>query len=108
MDHLLNSSPGLADWLATWGYPGVFMCVFMGNLGMPLPEETVLLAAGFLAGRHVLELWTLYAVGIASAVIGDCSGFLVGRNGGQRLFERLAGNFDFIRLRYDHLKTFFR
>lgn len=107
MDRLLTSA-GMADWLSTWGYLGVFICLFMGNLGIPLPEETVLLVAGFLAGRHVLELWTLYAVGIASAVTGDCSGFLLGRTGGQRLFERLGRKFQFIRRRYDHLKTFFR
>jgi membrane protein DedA with SNARE-associated domain len=107
MDSLLSSA-GVAEWLSTWGYLGVFACVFMGNLGISLPEETILLVAGFLAGRHVLELRTLYAVGIVSAVTGDCSGFLLGRTGGRRLFERLGQKFQFVRRRYDHVQTFFR
>jgi membrane protein DedA with SNARE-associated domain len=86
--HNLLSPSGMADWLSTWGYLGLFICVFIGNLGIPVPEETVLLTAGFLAGRNSLDLRTLYAVGIASAVTGDCAGFLFGRTGGQRLFER--------------------
>jgi membrane protein DedA with SNARE-associated domain len=94
MPHLTSPSE-LSDWLSTWGYLGVFICVFMGNLGIPVPEETVLLAAGFLAGRGDLSLGPLYLVGIGSAVTGDCFGFLFGRTGGQRVFERLAQRFAF-------------
>jgi membrane protein DedA with SNARE-associated domain len=97
----------MTDWLSAWGYLGVFIFVFVGNLGVPVPEETVLIVAGFLAGRGDLELRTLYAVGIASAVVGDCCGFAFGRFGGQRLFERLAQRFHFVRERYIHLQEFF-
>ena len=98
----------MTDWLATWGYLGVFGLVFIGNIGIPVPEETVLLVAGFMAGRGELELRTLYLVGILSAVSGDCFGFGWGRIGGQRLFERLAQRFRFVRVRYDRLQEFFK
>lgn len=107
MHHVINPSE-LAGWLATWGYLGVFAFVFIGNLGIPVPEETVLLVAGFVAGRGDLDLRTLYAVSIASAVTGDCCGFLLGRTGGQRLLERLANRFRFVRGRYDRLRNFFK
>jgi membrane protein DedA with SNARE-associated domain len=107
MPHVPNPSD-LSAWLSTWGYLGVFICVFVGNLGIPVPEETVLLAAGFLAGRGDLSLEPLYLVGIGSAVTGDCCGFLFGRTGGQRLFERLAQRFVFVRTRYERLQTFFK
>ncbi|SRR5579884_1670527 len=106
MPHLPNPSE-LSDWLATWGYVGVFICVFIGNLGIPVPEETVLLAAGFLAGRGDLALEPLYLVGIGSAVTGDCCGFFFGRTGGQRLFQRLSERFAFVRSRYQRLQVFF-
>jgi membrane protein DedA with SNARE-associated domain len=98
----------MTDWLATWGYLGVFGLVFIGNIGIPVPEETVLLVAGFMAGRGELELRTLYLVGILSAVSGDCFGFGWGRIGGQRLFERLAQRCRFVRVRYDRLQEFFK
>jgi membrane protein DedA with SNARE-associated domain len=107
MHHIISPS-AMADYLSTWGYLGVFIFIFLGNLGIPVPEETVLLVAGFLAGRNDLDLRTLYAVGIVSAVSGDCCGFLFGRTGGQRLFERLAQRFKFIRHRYDRLQVFFK
>jgi membrane protein DedA with SNARE-associated domain len=107
MHHTVNPDL-LVDWLGNWGYWGVFIFVFIGNLGVPVPEETVLLVAGFLAGRGDLDLPTLYAVGIGSAVAGDCFGFLIGRTGGQRLLEALANRFTFIRPRYYRLCDFFR
>jgi membrane protein DedA with SNARE-associated domain len=107
MPHVPNPAD-LSNWLSTWGYLGVFICVFIGNLGIPVPEETVLLAAGFLAGRGDLSLEPLYLVGIGRAVTGDCCGFLFGRTSGQRLFERLSQRFAFVRTRYERLQTFFK
>jgi membrane protein DedA with SNARE-associated domain len=97
----------IIKWLDTWGYLGIFACVFVGNLGIPVPEETVMLVAGFLAGREILNLEAVYAVVFVSAVVGDCCGFLFGRTGGQRVMARLADRFAFVRSRYDRLQTFF-
>jgi membrane protein DedA with SNARE-associated domain len=101
------SLAAITAWLASWGYLGLFACTFMGNLGLPVPEETVLLAAGFLAGRDILELKTVYFIGIASAVIGDCLGYTAGRTGGQRFFEWLGRHFAFVRGRYTQIHEFF-
>lgn len=98
----------MADWLANWGYWGLFICVFVGNLGIPMPEETVLLAAGFLAGRNILDLKTLYVVAIVSAVTGDCMGYLFGRTGGSRLLAWLARTFPFLGPGQERLETFFQ
>ncbi|HUY19097.1 MAG TPA: DedA family protein [Candidatus Binataceae bacterium] len=101
-------SPALiTDMLVNWGYLGIFLCVFVGNLGLPVPEETVVLAAGFLAGQEILELRTVYLVVVLSAITGDSCGYLLGRTGGQRLIERLAGRFEFVRIRYERIQSFF-
>jgi membrane protein DedA with SNARE-associated domain len=105
MHHI--SPAQVTNWIDAWGYLGVFLFVFAGNVGIPVPEETVLLVAGFIAGRNGLDLRTLYLVGIASAVTGDCCGFAFGRTGGQRLIERLSRRFKFVRERYAHLQQFF-
>jgi membrane protein DedA with SNARE-associated domain len=106
MHHISNPAE-LSDLLAAWGYLGIFGFVFLGNLGVPVPEETVLIAGGFLAAHGLLDLEWVYAVAIASAVVGDCCGFAVGRTGGQHLLERLAGRFEFVRNRIERLRTFF-
>ncbi len=103
----LFSPEHITDIVANWGYVGIFICVFIGNLGVPVPEETVILAAGFLAGQDVLELKRVYAVAVMSAIAGDSVGFVLGRIGGQRLLRRLARSFAFARQRYDRLQLFF-
>ena len=107
MHHILSPS-GMTAWLSNWGYLGIIVCVFIGSLGIPIPEELVLLVAGVLAGQKDLNLSTLYLVAILSAVTGDSCGFLAGRTGGQQLFEWLARKFRFVRRRYRHLQTFFQ
>ncbi len=96
----------VADWIATWGYLGIFIFVFIGNLGVPMPEDTVLLAAGFLAGRQILELPAAFLVAVGSAVVADNFGYLLGRTGGRRLFTRFSRT-RLARRRYRHLKRFF-
>jgi len=49
----------------------------------------------------------VYAVAVASAVTGDCCGFIIGRTGGQRLLERLAARFAMVRRRIAQLRVFF-
>jgi len=105
--HGLLNPVTIANWLANWGYLGIFVCVFVGNLGIPVPEETVMLVAGFLAGRAILELRWVYVVVVLSAVSGDCCGFFIGRHGGQRIIARLATRFETIRHRYERLQLFF-
>ena len=106
MHHISNPAE-LSDLLAAWGYLGIFGLVFLGNMGVPVPEETVLIAGGFLAAHGLLDREWVYAVAIASAVVGDCCGYAVGRTGGQHLLERLAGRFEFVRSRIERLRTFF-
>jgi membrane protein DedA with SNARE-associated domain len=67
MHHLTNPAD-LPNLLASWGYLGIFVFVFVGNLGVPVPEESVLIAAGFLASRGLLDLEWVYVVAVASAV----------------------------------------
>ncbi len=106
MHHALDPA-GIAAFLADWGYLGLFICVFVGNLGVPVPEEAVLPEAGFLAGRDILALRTIYLVGIASAVMGDCAGYAFGRTGGQRLIDWLGATFGFLKPSIERLRAFF-
>lgn len=71
------------------GYLTVFVSLLLENSGIPVPGETVLLFASFLAfDEQQLHLGNIIAVGITAATIGDNIGYLVGYRGGRRLLER--------------------
>ena len=85
----------MTDWLSNWSYLGIFVCVFLGNFGVPVPEELVLLTAGFLAGRHILELDSLYIVAVLSSVAGDSCVFQSDAPGENVCSDGFPGNRDF-------------
>ena len=79
--HASSLDPGTA--VAHWGYLAVFVLVILGNAGVPVPEETVLLVAGFLVWSGQLRLDLVLAVGFVSAVVGDNIGYWLGRRFGR-------------------------
>lgn len=74
--------------LAHWGYLAVFLVVVLGNMGLPVPEETILGLAGYLVWRGELRLPLVLLVGILSAVLGDNLGYWIGRRYGRPVLER--------------------
>jgi membrane protein DedA with SNARE-associated domain len=75
--------------ISTYGYSAVFVIVGAESVGVPLPGETALIAAGTYAGRtHRLSAWLIFAVAVAAAIIGPCVGFWIGEKGGYRLIRR--------------------
>ncbi len=63
------------------------------NAGIPLPGETMMIAASVLAARGQLDPYLVIASGTTGAVIGDNAGYWIGRIGGRKLFDRVAGKF---------------
>lgn len=68
-----------------YGYAILFLGIALENVGLPLPGEVFLFAAGLLASRGSFELFTVIVLGTAGAVVGDSLGYLLGRLGGERL-----------------------
>lgn len=75
--------------LTTYGYGAVFVLVAVESLGIPLPGETILIAAALYAGStHKLSISLIFAVAGAAAIIGDNIGFWIGDKGGFALLRR--------------------
>jgi membrane protein DedA with SNARE-associated domain len=79
---------GLGLLLEHWGYAAIFAVVVLGNVGLPVPEETIFTLAGYLVWRGDLRLWLVLIVGIASASIGDNVGYWLGRRLGGAALRR--------------------
>src|ERR671914_318775 len=78
-----------------YGYLVILFGVMLESTGVPLPGETILLAAGVLVQRGHLDLGDTIAFGILAAVSGDQIGYWVGREGG-RPFVLRWGRYIFI------------
>ena len=83
----------LTELIRHWGYGAIFLFVVLGNVGVPVPEETILLLAGYLAWRRTLRLSLVLAIGVVSAVAGDNLGYWIGRRYGSSPLERYSRRF---------------
>jgi membrane protein DedA with SNARE-associated domain len=53
------------------------------SMGIPSPGETALVLAAILASQGKLQIWLVILIGIASAIVGDNVGYLLGRRFGR-------------------------
>ena len=86
MDVLHN----LQGYLGTYGYLAIFVIVGLESAGIPMPGETVLVAAAILAGQGKLNIFGVIAAAAAGAIIGDNCGYWVGREFGFPLVYRFG------------------
>jgi membrane protein DedA with SNARE-associated domain len=80
--------PALNDLVAHWGYAAIALVVLLGNVGLPVPEETILVVGGYLVWAGQLRFWLVVTVGVASAAAGDNLGYWLGRRFGRAAIER--------------------
>jgi membrane-associated protein len=57
-------------------------------VGLFLPGDSLLITAGLLAGMGLLNIWWLNGLVIAAAILGDSTGYAIGRRLGPRIFTR--------------------
>ena len=97
----------LGEFFARYGYWVVFFGVMLENAGIPIPGETVLLFAGFLAYHGKIDLLPSILVAIAGATLGDSMGFLIGNFGGRPFVDRFIRRFPVIARSFDHSEVLF-
>ncbi len=86
----------LRTFIQTYGPYGVAAIVFAETglmVGFFLPGDSLLFTAGFLASQGFLDIWQLSLLAAATAVLGDTTGYLVGRRAGRTLFKREDSRF---------------
>ncbi|HEX3738209.1 MAG TPA: DedA family protein [Terriglobales bacterium] len=70
--------------LTSWGYWAVLLGLLAESSGLPLPGETVLMFASFLANKSTsLQIQWVIVTGIGAAVLGDNIGYWLGHRFGK-------------------------
>jgi membrane protein DedA with SNARE-associated domain len=97
----------LAPLLNRYGYLAVGGFVFLEDFGVPVPGETILIAAAVYAGAGRLNIVAVGIIALVAAVVGDNVGFAIGHFGGRALVLRW-GRYVFItEERLDKAEGFF-
>jgi membrane protein DedA with SNARE-associated domain len=80
----------LGEAINHWGYLAIFLLIVLGNMGLPIPEESLLAVAGYLVWRGQLRFSVTLVIGIVSAAAGDNLGYWIGRRYGRVAVERYS------------------
>jgi membrane protein DedA with SNARE-associated domain len=80
----------LSELIGHWGYVAIFVLVVFGNMGVPVPEETILVLAGYMIWHGELRWSIVLLVGIVGACGGDNIGYWLGRRYGRAAVDRNA------------------
>ena len=86
-----------------WGYGLLTGIVFAETgllVGFFLPGDSLLFTVGVVAGAGQLNIWLIIALLICASMVGDWSGYMIGRRTGPAVFNRPDSRF----FKQDYLK----
>lgn len=73
------------------GYPGLFSVMMLGNLGVPVATEFVMLSAGALAATgHFSSVWAVGLIATLGELVGNSILYAVGYAGGRPFVVRFG------------------
>lgn len=75
-------------YIATYGALALFVIVYLESFGAPLPGESALITSSLLALHGLLHIDTVLLAVIFGAILGDTTGYMIGRFGGRKLIEK--------------------
>jgi membrane protein DedA with SNARE-associated domain len=77
--------------IETFSYLAIFLIILASGVGIPFPEDAILLLSGYLASLEVLDLKWAIAICIIGLICSDNLGFYIGRRGG-RIVNKVLSN----------------
>lgn len=105
IEHLIGT---LEPLIREFGTPAIMVIIFLETLGAPVPGESLLVFASALAARGELSWPLLFASAWAGAVIGDNTGFAIGRYAGRGFIAHYGARFGLGAERIDKVDAVFK
>lgn len=78
----------LLVWLSQYGYAGLFGLLVFGIVGLPIPDETLLVFSGYLISRGRLHPALTFAAGFGGSICGISLSYTIGRTLGHSFVVR--------------------
>jgi membrane protein DedA with SNARE-associated domain len=97
----------LAPVLDHYGYVAVGGFITLEDFGIPVPGETILIAAAVYAGAGRLNIFLVALVAVLAAIVGDNIGYAIGFFGGRALVLRFGTYVRLTSERLDKAEAFF-
>jgi membrane protein DedA with SNARE-associated domain len=67
------------EWISLYGYAALFVLLVLGIIGLPVPDETLLVFCGYLVAQGKLAVVGTYAAAAAGSLCGITISYWIGR-----------------------------
>jgi membrane protein DedA with SNARE-associated domain len=80
----------LLSLIEQYGYIALFLCLWLGIAGMPIPDEMVVMMGGFVSSLHILKPVPAFFMTFLGVISGLSIGYVLGKFIGTPILERLT------------------
>jgi membrane protein DedA with SNARE-associated domain len=108
MDFLRDAASQIEPYIAQYGVAALFVVIYLESFGAPLPGESALIASSVMAAAGDLSILQVFLAVWAAAVLGDSTGYAIGRIGGRPLLQRYGWTVGLTPERLANLEDLFR
>src|SRR5262245_4837907 len=92
----------MALWIGQYGYSAIFFLLVGGIVGVPVPDQLLLVVSGYLVLTHALSLTPTLLSAVLGSIVGITLSYALGRGSGSYLSKtRFAAN------RLEHARGWF-
>ncbi len=97
----------LLGWLSQYGYAGLFGLLVLGIVGLPVPDETLLVFSGYLISTGRLHPVVTFLAGFGGSVCGISVSYILGRTAGHAVVMRYGRYVHVTEARLDRVHRWF-
>ncbi|MPZ37519.1 MAG: DedA family protein [Rhizobiales bacterium] len=98
----------IEPYIIAYGAMALFVIIYLESFGVPMPGESAVIAASVLATRGDLSIAHVMVAVFVGAVLGDSTGYLIGRYGGRTILERFGPRVGLTAQRLAQMQALFR
>ena len=81
------------DWITQYGYIALFTLLMLGIVGLPIPDETLMVFSGYLISKGTLNPYATWLTAFAGSVCGITVSYMIGRKLGMKFIDRYGKYF---------------
>lgn len=79
----------LLSYIEQYGYWALFFCLWLGIIGMPIPDEMIVMSGGFVSSLGILQVIPAFLLTYLGVVSGLSLGYILGKIFGTKVLDKL-------------------
>ena len=79
----------LLSYIEQYGYWALFFCLWLGIIGMPIPDEMIVMSGGFVSSLGILSVIPAFLLTYFGVVSGLSLGYILGKIFGTKVLDKL-------------------